>query len=367
MKCNLIFEKKYDNPKSVLSEIRRNFRNNETPRDIVSTYSPDEFEEFIEEWVFYSFKEQYSKVYRVGGTGDMGQDIVTVCKTNPKKNTIYQCKHYRSALKPSDLKDEIVKVCLYSYRGHYSWPNKYYFIALNDLTSASVELLEDPNSLKEVIIDEWSIIVKRVTKKSGEEDHINKHLQNYLENVDFSIFGFIPLLKVIDDYLSTSRFAVFRFGRNVLNKALLGVLEPPEQIEEKENYAWQLLKIYGVEKEEQLQVNRNYARHFKSQRKHFFQAEELRVFEEKVSTPGINAFEKLKRKVYSHVVDINDFHQKQNKIEKVIEVTGKARELNLAHEGNILEAYVEDDHKHGICHHLVSEGEMFWWEEEFDE
>ena len=71
------------------------------PIDRIKIFSDTQWEEFVLEWAT-SLKNEYSRVERCGGAGDMGRDIVATC-ADPKDGwDNYQCKHYQGPLTPSE-------------------------------------------------------------------------------------------------------------------------------------------------------------------------------------------------------------------------------------------------------------------------
>src|SRR5262245_37485141 len=76
----------------------------------IRLYSPDEWENFTNEWAHYFFEGK--EVVRSSGAGDKGVDIA-VFEPGQDLNGIwdaYQCKHYDNALRPSDIYVELGKV-----------------------------------------------------------------------------------------------------------------------------------------------------------------------------------------------------------------------------------------------------------------
>jgi hypothetical protein len=102
-----------------------------TPWKVIQMYSPDEWEEFTEEWS-KGFDPPYHQVVRLGGAGDKGRDVVGY--TGPPQDgrtkwDSYQCKHYDHPLRPTDIYCELGKLCVYTHRGDFSIPRKYRFVA----------------------------------------------------------------------------------------------------------------------------------------------------------------------------------------------------------------------------------------------
>ncbi|MEL0169975.1 MAG: hypothetical protein VW877_17845 [Pseudomonadaceae bacterium] len=86
--------------------------------------SSDDWEDFTLELVHY-LKEQYHKVTKCGGGGDMGRDVIAYTATGWSN---YQCKHYKEKLSVEDAVLEIGKICYYTYIGEYPLPERYFFV-----------------------------------------------------------------------------------------------------------------------------------------------------------------------------------------------------------------------------------------------
>ena len=82
----------------------------------IRTFSPDDWEDFIEEWSM-SLSGVYTKVRRFGGSGDLGVDVAGFTSENGFQNDWdnYQCKRYNHPLRPSDIWVEIGKIVYYSF------------------------------------------------------------------------------------------------------------------------------------------------------------------------------------------------------------------------------------------------------------
>lgn len=122
----------------------------------VQIFSPDEWEEFVEEWAS-SLKSTHAMVRRFAGAGDMGIDVA--CFTTergfaePWDN--YQCKRYDHALRPADIHVEIGKIIYYSWLGEYTVPRRYYFAASRDVGTSAAKLLLDAVKLKDSVRQAW--------------------------------------------------------------------------------------------------------------------------------------------------------------------------------------------------------------------
>jgi hypothetical protein len=89
----------------------------------ILTYSPGEWETFINEWV-YSLKRKYSQVQRFTGPGDKGIDIAGFTDDQLLNGVWdnYQCKHYDKPIGPHVAWPEIGKILWYSFNKHYVPP-----------------------------------------------------------------------------------------------------------------------------------------------------------------------------------------------------------------------------------------------------
>lgn len=122
----------------------------------VKSFSPDEWEEFTEEWASH-LKNKYVTVRRFGGSGDLGIDIAGFCSDKGFEAVWdnYQCKRYGHPLRPSDIWGEIGKIIYYSHLGKYLPPRKHYFVCSQGIGTSLEQLLNKPSELKEKSIDNW--------------------------------------------------------------------------------------------------------------------------------------------------------------------------------------------------------------------
>ena len=81
-----------------------------SPIDRLKLMDEDTFEDFITEWTYY-LNNKYVRVKQRRGPGDKGRDVVGVYKNGAED--IYQCKHYKEPLTPSQIWIEFGKLCYY--------------------------------------------------------------------------------------------------------------------------------------------------------------------------------------------------------------------------------------------------------------
>ncbi|KJR44366.1 hypothetical protein UF75_5256 [Desulfosporosinus sp. I2] len=100
------------------------------PINQVKMMDEDSFEHFTEEWLYACKKNNYTSIKRIGGAGDKGRDVIGYY--NNGTVDYYQCKHYASALTPSEYYIELGKLCYYTFSNEYAIPKNYYIVASND-------------------------------------------------------------------------------------------------------------------------------------------------------------------------------------------------------------------------------------------
>ena len=123
------------------------------PVRLLQVMSPDEWEEFTEEWLsFHKTKGTYQSIKRFSGPGDLGLDVIafTTKEGFIKPWDSYQCKHYDHSLTPSDVYGEIGKIIYHSFRRTPPFnqscrvPRRHVFIAPFGVGIKLGRLLRDP-------------------------------------------------------------------------------------------------------------------------------------------------------------------------------------------------------------------------------
>ena len=123
------------------------------PLQRLKEFSDDAFEEFIAEWTVACAKTRYKDVYRIGGAGDQGRDVIAEYENGDYD--YYQCKKYAAQLQPSQYWLEFGKLCYYVYNKDIPMPKKYYIIASHDLSKKMRTLLSDKEKIRNGLILEW--------------------------------------------------------------------------------------------------------------------------------------------------------------------------------------------------------------------
>lgn len=330
--------------------------------ELLSLFSDAEFEKFIQEWATGYLLEivGYKKVYRNAGAGDKGRDVVACHDDSGEEWDCYQCKHYDHALAPSDVWVEFGKLCYYSFKREFTVPKKYVFATSKGIGPTLKSYIQNPQQLRSNLIENWERHCKNKITDTEIVD-LTGDFKKYVEQFDFSIVRFLDPLEVIEQHRKTPYY-VPRFGGG-FNKFREEAITPEEIHESELTYVTKLLEAYSEDKgvtfnnPDELTSYNTYNNHFNRERIHYHKAQSLASFERDTLPEGADAFGKLKRSVYMGVIDTveSDF---SSGFTRVKEVTKTARSLQLS--GNPLITVVEDDDRHGICHHLANDGLIEW-------
>ena len=332
------------------------------PAKVIKTYDSSDFELFIHEWAYGYLKDKgtYKSVYRIGGSGDKGRDVIAYVDEEKKIADYFQCKHYSKALAAADVYVEIGKLCYNTYRKNIVFPRKYYFLAPKDVTSNLLDLLHgDKDVLRKKVLENWSACCEKSIAVRGVS--LDEELSAYIAQIDFGIFDTKPILEVIDEH-SKTRWHAIRFGGGL--RVRPDVSDAPTNVDVTENpYVEQLFDAYSERENAPISSVKDLgsypkdSEHFKRQRNAYYSAEALRIHARDTLPPELDEFGKFTKDVLDGVTNTA---QKvyPNKLEKIDSVTDRAMRLPI--EGNMLSNQIRTLDKHGACHHLVNEGKIDW-------
>lgn len=330
------------------------------PIDRLKIISPGEFEHIILEWASDYLKSKYHTILQVGGAGDKGRDIVAHYDMKNLQVDIFQCKHYKSPISPSEYWIEFGKLCYYTFQEIYKVPVNYYIVASCGVGPALRTFLDNPATINEELIKQWDKHCKDAITKN-EQIILTPALEEYIRNFDFNIVSEIPPLKLIDEYSKTKWFK-FRFGGGLKKRPKTGETTLiPDENEAKLPFISQLLQVYSklenktFNKVEDLIVEDYYKEHLYNQRCDFHSAQALKHFsrEEFIND---EPFENLKMEIYKGIFHCQRKNY-QDDLERVDNTLEVARSISI--DGNPLGTINPSD-KTGLCHELVNDSKMKW-------
>lgn len=323
---------------------------------MLESFEPNEYEDVIEDWVngYLKSKRKYVDVERLGGKGDKGRDICAFYTTDRQTWDNYQCKHYDCPINLSTLKQEISKLCYYTFKNAYPLPKEYYFVAPKSLSvEAHDTLYYHKKELKKAIIDEWTFMANKM--KLDEKNKLFEYIRN---SVDFSIFKHISPTEFIKQFKKTNYFS-FRFKQHIKLKSKLAV---PENIDTFENtYINHILDTYS--EIENTNINKEnipdkYIDHFKRQRKHYYSAFTL----EKITRDACKnerPFLDIKEDIYDSIIDTVEDTSIETGYQRLNNSLQEARHCQIS-DSNELSKAVDSSSKQGICHYLANENKVKW-------
>ena len=334
------------------------------PIDKVHVMDEDSFEQFTLEWLYGCKRKKYLSIKRIGGSGDKGRDIIAYYRDGTVD--YYQCKHYNTALAPSNYYLEFAKLCYYTYKKDIPKPKEYYIIASNDIGSSLQDLLDNPAKLRSSLISNWDMYCKdKITKTA--EVVLDTSFLKYIESFDFSIVKTYPMAQIIDEYLDTI-YGNIRFGGRKLN--MPDPLVPDDIIEcDEMPYISALLDAYSEELHmkinttEALKAYDFYFEHFNRQRKDYYSIETIRRFVRDTMTNS-KQFNVFKEEIYNGIIDTHE-QEYGSGYRRLVAVLKQAAVINTTK--SMLDSKlhcVGVSERKGACHMLVNDERLKWVKEE---
>jgi hypothetical protein len=203
------------------------------PEEVISTWNPDLFERFTHEWVFSCAQPKYAKVVWAAGSGDKGRDVRAYVTDEQGEWDSYQCKRYDEMLTPSVAWLELGKLCYFTHlgpmNGGYRCPRAYFFIAQHGLGPKLQDMVEEPNLLRQGLIQNWKDKCREeLTSKPVElEDELLAHIQAF----PFKIVSHKTLREMVKDLESTPYYSWFFGYRKFVRDALPPIPTSPDDTE----------------------------------------------------------------------------------------------------------------------------------------
>lgn len=325
----------------------------------IELFSPDEWEEFTEEWASI-LEDSYHQVSRFGGAGDQGLDVVGFISDGTFDGgwDNYQCKHYDGPLAPSDVWLEIGKLIYYTFSGEYPPPQNYYFVASKGIGTSLGKLLANPARLKEKARENWPKYCAGNISKSVTAD-LTGELLDHFNDFDFSIFKSKSLADLIKGHFKTP-FHTVRFGGGLPARPISE--PPPGKITVLESrYIEQIFEAYSdrlgakIKKLEDVEKHPGLEKDFLRQRERFYHAESLRNFARDTVPTG--TFEELQEEVFQGVIDTCDSEHEDGFVRMQVTMTQSAR---LPVTSSPLCSVTKTQDKQGICHQLANGDRLVW-------
>lgn len=335
------------------------------PLDRLANFSAAEFERFTLEWASGYLAVKVSGIVEVqlrGGAGDKGRDVVAWHDPNTTLNrkwSLYQCKHYGSALGAGTAAGEIGKVLFYSQRGDYSFPKEYHFVTHKGVTSPFQDMLDEPENLRKFIIENWDKYIRAEIRKDPVE--LTPELKGHIEAVPFTVFRAKQPLDLINEHAQT-RYHLTVFGLPLIDRP--SPAEPPSEVAPGENdYMKQLLAVISADLGQSVSNLADFAhsskhrRLFDRSRLTFYHAEGLKelardqMADERFFDTLLGEF--VDGLYYWHTGEPDGY-------ERLISTIKASQTLQLSK--HVLVPHVLPNDREGMCHQMANKGRVKWCE-----
>lgn len=329
-----------------------------SPKKIVFSYEPDEFEEFVKEWV-PAIGRDYVLVERHGGSGDHGIDVACYLSAQRLEGDWhnYQCKHYRNGLTWSSAAQEIRKMFAAVIAGHFILPSRYVFVA-PIITRALVRQLAKPGEARGKFLRELATTTdKLITSLTPEQ---RTAVADLAGATDFSMFEGVDMDVMLEQHRKTPHWTS-RFPHQQLEGGPEHMQPPAEHGPDEARYVQQLVSVYqerwGDETGslERIAGHAMARDHLQRQREAFYSAESLRVFARDHTPEG--HFDGVLKDVYDIVVEVADgtYALGWDRLQAVLQAAG-----SVALTPTVLAPYVRPADRKGLCHHLANADRLTW-------
>ncbi|MEU6230347.1 ABC-three component system protein [Streptomyces sp. NPDC047042] len=347
-------------PPLVLQRPAMQFPYMPSPKKIVFGYDPDEFEEFVKEWV-PALEPDYERVERQGGTGDHGIDVAAYRSVQglegPWDN--YQCKRYKSALNWSTAAGEIRKMFAGVVLGHFARPIRYVFVAPAFARTLRDALAKPEQTRVKFLAELASTSDEVITRLTADQ---RQEVTELAEQTDFSMFSPIDMDQMLEQHKTTPYWAM-RFPDEQRERP--AIMTPPDEHDAEEaRYVRQLVQVYAERWKsaantlELIAQHPTASKHMRRQREAFYSAESLRRFARDAYPEG--HFNAVMDDVCTVAVEVCDkrYELGWDRLQDVLEAAG-----GVALTQTVLTRFVRPLDRMGVCHHLANDDRLTWCEE----
>jgi len=323
--------------------------------------SEDDFEDLVVEWAVGYLSNKYSKVMRLGNSGDKGRDVI--CYYDDDSRDIYQCKHYSQTLGPAKMWIEFGKLCYYTFNKDYEIPRNYIIVTSKGVGQKLNDFIDNPKTITNELIKQWKD--KCENEITSTKVELKGDFLKYVETFDFSIVEVKPPINLIEEHKQTTYYAT-RFGGGLVKYRNL-IPKPQKMVQKRElNYTNQLLDIYSEKSGKKISNSKMLSKidialknQFEKEREAFYCAESLdRFSRDNFADREISPFEELKdesHKVVSTSLILCPHSEGYKRLEN-----SKLEMMRQQFSGSPLHKEILNNDKIGMCHYLANENSVKW-------
>lgn len=323
----------------------------------IYSLTAEQLELFVLDWVKL-MDEDYFHVKQFAGTGDLGRDVVGFYGKERHDGLWdnYQCKQYGKTLNTDKGLLEIAKILYYSFKGEFSPPHNYYFVAPHGLNRKFLNLIYSPSKLKDYLFENWDKYCKTKLVDNSEVP-LNNELKSFIDEYDFSKIKEIDINHMLEN--NKINFVLNKWFGDDVPEPPKSVT--PKKIEKKESvYINKLLKCYESETEikikdiDDLKDIKKYLTHLHMQRERFFYSDVFKRFYRDALYN--NQVEELEDDIYNGIFDVlyDNHHNSFSRMNKTL-MHSASVEIN-----GLLSQHINPKIKQGLCHHLANDNKIDW-------
>lgn len=326
----------------------------------VQHFSPSQWELFIETScrVNRDKKFKYVRVKRLGGAGDAGRDVEARLVENllPYEWDLYQAKHYKNPISPTDIFPELAKFFRHLTDKTYPPPRSYFICSPQNAGPDLHDLLEKPSELKQRLLGAWE------SEKTGLKGHakwLSDEVRATIDEFDFTRIKEMLLRTLLQWHENDQKAHFEQFGIEAERGD--DPIVPAVPTDDEEVYITELIKAYAEDAAKTLTVAEvmvltDYAEHFASCRAEFYCAEGLKRFSRDLFPE--DEFGKLLEMMYPSVRRAAAHPRHKQGLDRLDAAIQSATALTLT--DSRLYPRLRGGDIPGACHHLVNDLKIRW-------
>lgn len=331
------------------------------PSSLVLHFSPDQWEKFIEEACRQRKLpngDAYTTVKQLGGAGDGGRDVEArlIPQLKAGQWDLYQAKHYKAGLTPTDFFPELAKFFLHLVAGTYPAPRQYLLCAPRGVGNDLHNLLSKPSDFKTRFLKDWTAGKTGLQERSEE---LTPAVRSLIDAYDFSTIVECQLRDLLDWHAINRKQHFELFGIEAKrgdDPCTPAIPESAEQV-----YIEELRRLYEENSGQPMTLadalqEQRYKEHLEEHRALFYCAEGLKIFSRDLY--GEDEFSALLEMVLIGVrPSINSLKHKTG-VERLD--AGVSAVTGLKVNDSVLSPCLRAGDLPGTCHQLANQGKLKW-------
>lgn len=316
-----------------------------------------ELEQFCRQWVERKATD-YFEVKRFGGAGDKGRDVVGffTAQRHEAAWDNYQCKQFRNKLGKSEGILAVAKVLYWASQGEFTPPRKFIFVAPKGINSKLLQIINKPAQFKFDLIGGWAEICSKKIIDNA-DIKLEAEVADTVNAFDFSSISFVDVDEIIAD--PASKPLLFELFGSDPGEYPRGVV--PIDVQEHEMvYMEALLQAYNDREGGAFACHQDILDHvehgedLREHRARFYEADGFQKFYRDNTSPETIA--EFRRGIRLGIRETLK-QPASDELKRVQSTMIQAANLQPA---GPLARYAYIPVKQGLCHHLVSDGEINW-------